>query len=168
MIDPQPSAPADARRTELRLPKGLLGFPHATAFSLMGSVLPGVFLLNGVDPGSPRFVLADPFMYFDRYEVDLPEADLGAIHANASSDICILTVAVPDFRSGRWTANLQGPLAINVQEGLGIQIVLPSGSWGVRHPFLPGGEAAHPETTQGLPAASTNSSSVEPDGVLMT
>lgn len=146
----------------LRFPRGILGFPDAKAFTLTQSEMPGVFILEGREPSAPAFVVVDPFAHFDRYEVDLSDSDLQLINAFAPSDISILCIAIPDLHSGCWTANLQGPLAVNVRDGLGTQAVLPSGAWGVRHAFSPLVRPVDP-----APVAASASRSVGPEGVLV-
>ena len=51
--------------------------------------------------------------------------------------MAVLAVTVPSANTEPWTANLQGPVVINVERCVGAQVVLADRSLGVRRSFRP-------------------------------
>jgi len=121
----------------VHFPQGLLGFPDVHDYRLSDGPSAGLFWLSGLDPGSPRFLLTDPFVHFDGLSLDLGPTHVDQIEADASTQVAVLAVTVPNRESGTWTANLQGPVVINVAKALGAQIILADQSLGVKRPFRP-------------------------------
>ncbi len=141
---PFPSPPggagdeADALNGQaIRFPRGLLGFPDCQRYRLELADVPGFYWLRSEEHAPLAFVLVDPFQVIEGYHVDLPNAEAGALGVEQPSDVAILAIAtVPREAGEMWTANLQGPLAINFKAGLGVQFVRAEAP-GVRAPFRP-------------------------------
>lgn len=141
---PLPSPPAgpsgddDASTGQpVRFPRGLLGFPDAKLYSLEAADVPGFYWLRSEEHAPLAFVLVDPFQVIEGYSVDLPNQEADALGVKQPSDVAILTIATVPRKPGEmWTANLQGPVAINLAAGLGVQFVR-SDAPGVRTPFRP-------------------------------
>ncbi len=131
----------------VRFPHGLLGFPDVCEYRLSEGPGTGLFWLSGLKPGAPSFLLSDPVLYFGDLSLELSNSHVDEIEAAAPSEVAVLAVTTPNRETGTWTANLQGPVVINVAKGLGTQVVLADQSLGVKRPFKPG--AAVTET--GLP-----------------
>lgn len=121
----------------VRFPRGLLGFPDATRYSLEAADVPGFYWLRSEEHAPLAFVLVDPFQVIEGYSVDLPNQEADALGVKQPADVAILAIAtVPRDPGDMWTANLQGPVAINLKAGLGVQFVR-SDAPGVRTPFRP-------------------------------
>lgn len=131
----EPQTPPSAAGT-ICFPRGLVGFPAARAYRLEGGPGSGLFWLVGADEDSPTFLLSDPFVYFEGYSVELTPEQLESIEADHASQIVVLSISVPSGTTD-WTANLLGPVVINVEKGIGAQVLLSDQSAGVRSPFRP-------------------------------
>lgn len=126
---------ADADRP-IVFPKGLLGFPECRQFHLTATARPGFFWLRCLEHPALRFLLVDPFLFFDGYSVELADHDIGELDAHDSSDIAILaTVTLPRSAAEPCTANLQGPIAINARRRVARQLVLADSTFGLRCPL---------------------------------
>lgn len=123
----------------VHFPHGLLGFPDARDYLLSDGPGAGLFWLSGVDPGAPSFLLTDPFAHFEGLSLELTPSHVDEIAADGSTEVAVLAVTVPNLETGTWTANLQGPVVINVAKALGAQVVLADQSLGVKRPFRPAG-----------------------------
>lgn len=120
----------------LRFPAGLLGFPNCRSFVLLPADREGFFWLQSVEHSNLAFVLLDPFLVFDDFVVDLSPADVQELGVEESSDVMILAiVTLSPTREEPPTANLQGPLAINVRKSIARQIAVSERDYGVRCPF---------------------------------
>lgn len=120
----------------VRFEEGLLGFPETRDFVLVTAAREATYWLQSAEHSSLIFLLVDPFRQFPDYEVDLPASDASAIGASGHEEVAIFTVVtLPSTDEGPATANLQGPLAINLAAGLGRQVVLRHHGLGVRREF---------------------------------
>ncbi|HSW31160.1 MAG TPA: flagellar assembly protein FliW [Longimicrobiales bacterium] len=114
---------------------GLLGFPQARAFALVPSRLEGLFWLQSLDFEALTFLLADPFPLVDGYSLELGPQEVPWSDATDSSRFLVLAIVTLPREPGRTaTANLQGPLAFDLVQRRGRQIVLQHSPFGVRHP----------------------------------
>jgi flagellar assembly factor FliW len=120
--------------------QGLLGFPEAKAFALVRAKQEGMFWLQSMDFEALTFLTVDPFRFVEGYAVDLGPSELGDLASDDPSEILVFTIlTLPRHRGESATANLQGPVALNLPLRRGRQVVLQDSPHGVRHPVtLPG------------------------------
>ncbi len=123
--------------------QGVLGFPDARGFALVPARSEGLFWLQSTDFRALTFLVADPFALVDEYVVELGASDLGDLLPERPSDLLVFSIlTLPHTPEESATANLQGPLALNLAQRRGRQIVLQDSPWGVRWPVrLPGRDA---------------------------
>lgn len=119
-----------------RFADGLLGFPDSREFVLVAAARHGTYWLQSAEHSSLIFLVVDPFHHFPEYAVDLSGAEVASLEAESHSDLVILTiVTLGSGPESACTANLQGPLVLNLGRGIGRQIVLRNGDAGVRRPI---------------------------------
>jgi flagellar assembly factor FliW len=119
----------------LNFPNGLLGFPNHTRFALIQTGEENYFLwLQSIDEPGLAFVVADPATFFKDYDVPVREE---AQRDLALTDPKFVQVFVICNKVGDWlTGNLLGPLVVNAENRLGIQVVLTEKRWTTRQPLL--------------------------------
>jgi flagellar assembly factor FliW len=119
----------------LEFPAGLLGFPECRNFALIAGQSNGTYWLQSIEHPVLVFLLVDPFLAFNGYAVDLSPQDLSSLQITAPSDVAILAIVTlsrsPDESA---TANLQGPLAINLRTRVGKQVAIDQPGFGIRVP----------------------------------
>ena len=114
-------------------PFGLVGLPKADTFELLRSNREGLYWLQ--EAGGLTFLLLDPFEFVEGFSVELEEAQLGELATDDPTELVVLSiVTLPKERGAPATANLQGPIALNLSRKLGKQIVLQESEYGVRWP----------------------------------
>jgi flagellar assembly factor FliW len=121
--------------TLIQFPLGILGFPEHTSFRLLEAQggYPLKFLQSVVDP-EVAFTCMDAVCVKLDYEVPLNPEDAAALALQAPEDAMVLAiVAVPADDPRRTTANLAGPLVINVKSRTGRQIVLDSADYPLQY-----------------------------------
>jgi len=124
------------RAEVLQFPQGLYGFPECKSWVLVATKRDGLFWLQSAEHAPLAFLLVDPFTHFPGYAVDLSSADLARVGTSEPSEIVVLAVVTVGSRDGTPpTANLQGPVVLNMRERHGFQIVLSVEGYGVREPF---------------------------------
>jgi len=120
----------------VRFPGGLYGFPECRAFVLLPAARDGFFWLQSTDYSTLSFLLADPFVWFPEYHIDLDDADLARLGSNDPQHLLVLAiVTMPAGAGDPCTANLHAPLLINVREHTAHQSIRPDDGYGIREPF---------------------------------
>lgn len=119
-----------------RFPQGLFGFPDCSSFVLLSAERDGLYWLQSADFSSLTFLLVDPFPLFPGYAVDLTEGDTADLAVESPDDVSILSiVTLPGSMEEMPTANLQGPIALNMRTRTAKQIVLEENEFGTRCAF---------------------------------
>jgi flagellar assembly factor FliW len=120
----------------LEFREGLLGFSLCKRWLLIGGKKPGTAWLQSADHGALAFMLIDPFVAFDGYTAHLGQPEIEQLDASDPSHIAVFAiVTLPSSEAPELTANLRGPVVINVRARLGAQIVASEGPWSVRQPL---------------------------------
>lgn len=131
----EPVRPADV--PHLTFGSGLPGFPGPRRFALVGWGAedgPYRVLVDVADPGV-RFLVVPPQVFFPDYTVDLDDAVAAKVHLDDPED-CLLLVIVTLGRTARdATANLLGPVVVNLRTLEGVQAVLGDSDHGTQVPL---------------------------------
>lgn len=130
----------------IRFPLGLPGFEHLKQFFFVP--LPDnpafVWLQAKADP-AVAFLLADPFLFFPGYSVELGEAEKALLEAGGPEEIVVYAVVtIPPGGVREMTANLLAPVVINRRARLGLQMILDGSGYSTKHRLFPN----RPDTAQ--------------------
>jgi len=122
--------------------QGLLGFPAARRFTLLHPIPDGpapaeggagvpLYWLQSLERPELAFVVTDPGLFVADYRIALRKDDLEALGlvGPETGQVLVIVNRYPDCL----TANLQGPLVINLETRAGVQCVLADGRWSTRH-----------------------------------
>jgi flagellar assembly factor FliW len=116
--------------------EGLLGFSLCRKWTLLAGKKPGTAWLQSEDRRGLAFMLIDPFRAFEGYTAHLGPAEIERLDAKDPAHIAVFAIVTPPSGDAvESTANLMGPLVINVSAGLGAQVVSDEGRWSVRQPI---------------------------------
>ena len=122
----------------IHVPSGLFGFPGSKRYTLLEHKKGSPFLwLQSVDNGSLAFVLIDPLLVTPDYEVQMSPQDMKELEITDAPD-GIQTLVIVNIVPGEkveLTANLLGPIVINVRKKVGKQIILSDSRYSLRHPI---------------------------------
>ena len=123
-------------------PEGMLGFPGITRYALFDNPGGGPLKwLQAVDDPSLAFVCCDPSLFLPGYRASVHRQDLKDIALERVEDGYVLVVLVIGKNPSEATANLLGPLVLNVPKRLGKQQVLSESDYSSRHPVFSGSGA---------------------------
>jgi flagellar assembly factor FliW len=119
----------------MTFPSGMLGFPQHTRFALVQTGTENYFFwLQSVDDPNVAFIVADPTIFFREYGVALREEQRQEIRLENEQSLQIFVIC---NKVGEWlTGNLLGPIAVNAETRLGMQVVLTEKKWTTRQPLL--------------------------------
>jgi flagellar assembly factor FliW len=116
----------------IRFPRGLIGFEEEREFVLLRirDDSPFLVLQSMNDPGLGLLV-ADPFPFLPGYELKIGEAERKLLQLEAGAEPAVLvSVSIPPGQPDRTALNLTGPIAVNSEARIGLQIPQVDGTYG--------------------------------------
>jgi flagellar assembly factor FliW len=123
----------------LEFPDGLLGFPALKRYVLLPNPKGGPFLwLQSLEDPAIAFVVVDPADFFKEYKVSVRPEDVGPIRLTDASQGRVVVILTVPGDPREITANLQGPIILNVKDRLGRQLVLGEPGLTTRHKLMAG------------------------------
>ena len=120
----------------LHFPEGIIGFHSLKRFALLGKQSRLVMWLKAVDNPRIAFIVINPFLFEPDYNPRLTQEDLDFLKVHDSSDLHIFAIVVVPEDPQKMTANLLGPIVINIKEKIGKQVILLDGGYSVKHPIV--------------------------------
>lgn len=125
----------------ISFPAGLLGFSSYKTFALLQPDDDAVFFwLQSLESPELAFVVTDPTMWVQGYEAAIRREQMEELGLNKLDDAQVFVIVNKYGRS--LTANLQGPLVINVGNHKAMQLVLADKKWTTRHEIVQVAEPA--------------------------
>ncbi len=122
----------------LDFPRGLVGLPDACQFVFLHleEAAAPFFWLQCVDDPGLAFVVCEPQSFFPDYQVPLTreEQEFLAIQETEEGLVCLILVVPEDPR--KITANLRGPLVVNVEARRGMQLLLTGDEYPTKAPLF--------------------------------
>ena len=124
----------------IKFHSGLLGFPDVKRYVLLNHMnnpdIPFKWLQSADDPDLV-FVVIDPLLFSSDYVRDIDEHDLSELKIASPDDLCIVViVTIPHEMPELMTANLQGPLIVNLRTMEAKQVVLLDERYPLRYPVF--------------------------------
>ena len=117
--------------------EGVLGFPGVTRFALFDNPGGGPLKwLQALSDPALAFVCCDPSLFLPGYRAEVRREDLSDIALDRIEDGYVLSILVIGKNPAETTANLLGPLILNVPGRMGKQLVLADTPYSARHPVL--------------------------------
>jgi flagellar assembly factor FliW len=121
----------------VRMPEGMLGFSELKDYVLIQQNQGSPFLwYQAVNEPSLAFVVVDPFTFFPDYEVLLSKEDMELLGCTKMGDLAAFAVVVIPENPEEMTANLRGPIIINVENRIARQVVLNDERYSPHHPIM--------------------------------
>lgn len=108
----------------IRFPRGLAGFEEEREFTLL-QLRPDapLLILQSIRRPEVGLLVADPYSFLPSYPVVVGEAEQKLLEIAATDDTAILvTVSIPAGQPEKAMLNLTGPIVINHQARIGLQI----------------------------------------------
>ncbi len=134
----------------ITFPQGVVGFPGETRFVLFDCGEEGVFKwLQSVDRPELAFVLCEAGLVKPDYRVPIgpQEQELLGIERLEDAAVCLILTLAAD--PAETTANLLGPIVMNAETRLGMQLVLVEETYTTRYRIFASREEAGSATSGG-------------------
>ncbi len=129
------SAAADV--PELVFATGLPGFPGERRFALVrwGAFEGPYSLMVDLENPHVRFLVMPPYVFFPDYVVDLDDTIAAKIHLDRPESCLLLVIVTLGSTPEEATANLLGPVVVNLDTREGVQAVLAESGYSTRVPL---------------------------------
>jgi flagellar assembly factor FliW len=119
----------------ITFPAGLLGFSTYKSFALLQPDDEGVFFwLQSLESPELAFVVTDPTMWASDYEASIRREQMEELGLQNLENAQVFVIVNKYGRT--LTANLQGPLVINLSNQKAMQLVLADKRWTTRHEIV--------------------------------
>jgi flagellar assembly factor FliW len=121
----------------LAFPSGVLGFPEWTRYVMLDHDTDAPFKwLHCVEEASLAFVVIDPALFNQNYQVTISEEARLEVAGNETDELSLVVIlTIPSGDPSAVTANLRGPLLMNPRTRLCKQLVLTEG-YPTRYPVF--------------------------------
>ncbi len=117
----------------------LLGFPDSSTYVVVEVVDSPYVWLQSADEPEVAFLATSPFLFFPDYDLELPDQARDALGVDNPSQVEVLTL-LTIHRAGdepvNVTANLLGPIVVNIESRKARQIVLDRSGYSTREPLV--------------------------------
>jgi flagellar assembly factor FliW len=122
----------------LTFPSGLLGFPESRRYVILDHDMAAPFKwLQSLDEPALAFVIIDPDLVLTAYRVEVSAEAMAEVQAQGEEELSTAVIlTIPSDDPSHITANLRGPLLMNLRSKLCKQLVL-SDEVPTRHPLFP-------------------------------
>ena len=108
----------------IQFPRGLMGYEDQHEFTLL-QIKPGASFLMLQSMTDPRLglLVADPYCFMDDYQIRINEAEQTILNIASREQVAVLvTVSIPAGRPEKTALNLSGPILVNHEARLGLQV----------------------------------------------
>ncbi|HEX9059538.1 MAG TPA: flagellar assembly protein FliW [Clostridia bacterium] len=122
----------------IAFPEGLPGFESDRKFAIVennGEGHPFKWLQSIVNPNT-AFVIVNPFDIIHDYDIEISDETVKKLEIENIGDIVILSIVVIPQEVSKMSINLKAPVIINTKNGKGMQVILDTDKYCVRHYIL--------------------------------
>ena len=120
----------------LEIPEGLFGFEEYKKYAIYESEYAPFMWSQSMEEPSLAFLIVDPFLVADDYELDVDDKALAKIGITNPAEVCVMAIVTIPAGGTPVTANLQGPLVINRTNNQCMQVILGSNKWTTKHDIM--------------------------------
>lgn len=122
---------------ELYFSEGLPGFPDSRRFALVQWGDDGPFsVMVDLDDDDVQFLVVPPGVFYGDYDVELDDWVVAKLGLVEPDDALVLVIVTLNGDVKTATANLLGPIVVNITTRQAVQAVLSDRRYGTRVPLL--------------------------------
>ncbi len=107
----------------ITFPRGLIGFEALHEFALLSSVESAMLILQSLEHASLGLLVAELYSFLPNHKVKIGDVEQKVLELEEASETTVLvTLSIPHGAPERTSLNLTGPIVINTNKKLGLQI----------------------------------------------
>lgn len=132
--------------TAIEFPEGIVGFKEARRFVMFDCGEEGIFKwLQSCDKPELAFVVCEASMIVPEYKVMIGRKEMETLKLDTVDDgVVCLILTIPESPQEA-TANLLGPIVMNSESRLGMQLILVNPDYSTRHRIFKAAEGGGAE-----------------------
>jgi flagellar assembly factor FliW len=123
-------------KQKIVFPQGLFGFENIKEYVLLDAESQPFYWLQSVKEREIAFILVNPFLFRQDYEVAIPNEEMADIGITSPEGALIFAIVTIPADGSPITANLQGPLVINRESRTAKQAIITDSRWRTRHDII--------------------------------
>lgn len=121
----------------ITLTEGMLGFSECSRYTLMDDEIGEPFMwMQSLDIPSLAFVVIDPAIILPSYHFSVKKDQIKNLETENVDDLQVYVIVTMAANILDVTVNLQGPLVVNKNKRVGLQVVLNDPNFSTRHPLF--------------------------------
>lgn len=121
----------------ITLAEGMLGFSECSRYTLMDDEIGEPFMwMQSLDIPSLAFVVIDPAIILPSYHFSVKKDQIKNLETDNVDDLQVYVIVTMAANILDVTVNLQGPLVVNKNKRVGLQVVLNDPNFSTRHPLF--------------------------------
>ncbi len=121
----------------ITLAEGMLGFSECSRYTLMDDEIGEPFMwMQSLDIPSLAFVVIDPAIILPSYHFSVKKDQIKNLDTDNVDDLQVYVIVTMAANILDVTVNLQGPLVVNKNKRVGLQVVLNDPNFSTRHPLF--------------------------------
>ncbi len=115
--------------------EGIPSFEYIKRFIIISNPNPQIPFqwLQAVDDPNIAFVIANPFLFNEKYEFDIPDKIKKQLNIQNPKEVEVYSIAVVPDDIQNMTINLQAPIIINTSNNKAKQIILDNEKYPIRY-----------------------------------
>lgn len=124
----------------ITMPEGIIGFNNVKQYVMLDfhtGIDTALKWFQATDCPELAFVLIDPYTFRPDYKINITKEETDFLEAKSPDVIRIMTIVSIPNDPHKMTANLLGPLLINPENHLAMQVVLNDTEYTASHYILP-------------------------------
>ncbi len=122
----------------IHFPNGLPGFENARKFIIMSVPEHQPFhWMECVDGNNIRFAIINPLSFRPDYQPKIKKEELATLNIEDIKELLLYVIVTLRSPLVESTANLMGPLFINIREKIGKQIIIENDAYSLRERIIP-------------------------------
>jgi flagellar assembly factor FliW len=134
----RPGLPPFTEQQVITFPQGLPGFEGVRRYIILSVPQHEPFhWMEAVEGPRLRFALVNPLTFQPLYEPKIKKADLDTLRILDPKELLLYVIVTLKQPLSESTANLMGPLFINIRERIGRQIIIENDAYGLRERLMP-------------------------------
>lgn len=117
--------------------KGIPGFEELKEYKLDKLESNQLFWeLVSIEENNIGFISISPFEVDNKYEIDIPDSVAKELKIDKAESAMVLNILTVGSNLKNTTVNLKAPIIINIDNGLGKQIILEGEKYEIKRPLL--------------------------------
>ena len=123
-------------KQKVHFPEGIIGFEGVRYYYMLDSKEGPFYWLQAADVPDIAFLLIDPRVFMEDYELLVSESELLPLKLETRDDLLDFAIVTVPEDPSMISANLMGPIVINRKTRVACQVISQKDTYGVKHYML--------------------------------